>query len=407
MTTLDLDFVRRQFPAFQSPSLEGQAFFENAGGSYMCQQVIDRFHRYFHDRKVQPYGFFKASIEAGDEMDLAHQRLARYLNVRDDEVMFGPSTSQNTYVLAQAFLGRLQEGDQIIVSEQEHEANAGAWRRMESHGITVTIWPIDPDTGRLDISALMGLMTDRIRIVAMTHCSNVVAEIHDVRAVADLAHDAGAILVVDGVSYSPHGLPDVAALGADVYLFSLYKTYGPHQGAMVIRDSARSLIAPQAHYFNHDNPHKYMVPAGPDHAQVAASNGMFDYFDAVDAHHGGADDGQRPHRVETLFRQAEVDNLKLVLDYLNARNDIRLIGPGDAEIRAPTVAFQSRHHQAEDIAKKLADHGIMAGAGDFYAVRPLEAMGIKIDEGVVRLSFVHYTSRDEINKMLTALDTIL
>jgi len=407
MTTLDLDFVRRQFPAFQSPSLEGQAFFENAGGSYMCQQVIDRFHRYFHDRKVQPYGFFKASIEAGDEMDLAHQRLARYLNVCDDEVMFGPSTSQNTYVLAQAFLVRLQEGDQIIVSEQEHEANAGAWRRMESHGITVTIWPIDPDTGRLDISALMGLMTDRIRIVAMTHCSNVVAEIHDVRAVADLAHDAGAILVVDGVSYSPHGLPDVAALGADIYLFSLYKTYGPHQGAMVIRDSARSLIAPQAHYFNHDNPHKYMVPAGPDHAQVAASNGMFDYFDAVDAHHGGADDGQRPHRVETLFRQAEVDNLKLVLDYLNARNDIRLIGPGDAEIRAPTVAFQSRHHQAEDIAKKLADHGIMAGAGDFYAVRPLEAMGINLSEGVVRLSFVHYTSRDEINKMLTALDTIL
>ena len=407
MTTLDLDFVRRQFPAFQSPSLEGQAFFENAGGSYMCQQVIDRFHRYFHDRKVQTYGFFKASIEGGDEMGLAHQRLARYLNVRDDEVMFGPSTSQNTYVLAQAFLGRLQEGDQIIVSEQEHEANAGAWRRMESHGITVTIWPIDPDTGRLDISALMGLMTDRIRIVAMTHCSNVVAEIHDVRAVADLAHDAGAILVVDGVSYSPHGLPDVAALGADIYLFSLYKTYGPHQGAMVIRDSARSLIAPQAHYFNHDNPHKYMVPAGPDHAQVAASNGMVDYFDAVDAHHGGSDDGQRPHRVETLFRQAEVDNLKLVLDYLNARNDIRLIGPGDAEIRAPTVAFQSRHHQAEDIAKKLADHGIMAGAGDFYAVRPLKAMGINLSEGVVRLSFVHYTSRDEINKMLTALDTIL
>jgi len=407
MTKLDIDFVRRQFPAFQSPSLEGQAFFENAGGSYMCQQVIDRFQRYFHDRKVQPYGFFKASIEAGEEMDLAHDRLARYLNVRSDEVMFGPSTSQNTYVLAQAFLGRLQEGDQIIVSEQEHEANTGAWRRMESLGITVTIWPIDPDSGRLDISVLMGLMTDRIRIVAMTHCSNVVAEIHDVRAVADLAHDAGAILVVDGVSYCPHGLPDVAALGADIYLFSLYKTYGPHQGAMVIRDSARSLIAPQAHYFNRDYPHKYMVPAGPDHAQVAASNGIFDYFDAIDAHHGGADDGQRPHRVETLFRQAEVENLKLVLDYLNARNDIRLIGPGDANIRASTVAFQSKHHQAEDIAKKLADHGIMAGAGDFYAVRPLEAMGIKIEDGVVRLSFVHYTSRDEINKMLTALDAVL
>ena len=407
MTALDLDFIRNQFPAFQSQSLQGQAFFENAGGSYMCRQVIDRFNRYYHDRKVQPYGFFKASIEAGEEMDLAHIRLARYLNVQRDEVMYGPSTSQNTYVLAQAFLGRLNQGDQVIVSEQEHEANAGAWRRMADQGITITIWPIDADTGRLNIADLMALMTDRCQIVAMTHCSNIVAEIHDIRAVADLIHDAGGILVVDGVSYCPHGLPDVTALGADIYMFSLYKTYGPHQGAMVIRSSAKHLIAPQAHFFNHDIPDKYMVPAGPDHAQVAASNGIFDYFDAVDDHHGGEDDGGRPKRVEALFREAEHANLQLVLDYLSARNDIRLIGPDDAAVRAPTVAFTCRHMDAEDIATKLADHGVMAGAGNFYAIRPMQAMGIDPDKGAVRLSFVHYTSRDEINQMLTALDQIL
>jgi len=407
MTALDLDFIRNQFPAFQSQSLQGQAFFENAGGSYMCRQVIDRFNRYYHDRKVQPYGFFKASIEAGEEMDLAHIRLARYLNVQRDEVMYGPSTSQNTYVLAQAFLGRLNQGDQVIVSEQEHEANAGAWRRMADQGITITIWPIDADTGRLNIADLMALMTDRCQIVAMTHCSNIVAEIHDIRAVADLIHDAGGILVVDGVSYCPHGLPDVTALGADIYMFSLYKTYGPHQGAMVIRSSAKHLIAPQAHFFNHDIQDKYMVPAGPDHAQVAASNGIFDYFDAVDDHHGGEDDGGRPKRVEALFREAEHANLQLVLDYLSARNDIRLIGPDDAAVRAPTVAFTSHHMDAEDIAIKLADHGVMAGAGNFYAIRPMQAMGIDPDKGAVRLSFVHYTSRDEINQMLTALDQIL
>ena len=407
MTALDLDFIRNQFPAFQSDSLQDQAFFENAGGSYMCRQVIDRFNRYYHDRKVQPYGFFKASIDAGEEMDLAHIRLARYLNVQRDEVMYGPSTSQNTYVLAQAFLGRLNQGDQVIVSEQEHEANAGAWRRMADQGITITIWPIDADTGRLNIADLMALMTDRCQIVAMTHCSNIVAEIHDIRAVADLIHDAGGILVVDGVSYCPHGLPDVTALGADIYMFSLYKTYGPHQGAMVIRSSAKHLIAPQAHFFNHDIQDKYMVPAGPDHAQVAASNGIFDYFDAVDDHHGGEDDGGRPKRVEALFREAEHANLQLVLDYLSARNDIRLIGPDDAAVRAPTVAFTSHHMDAEDIAIKLADHGVMAGAGNFYAIRPMQAMGIDPDKGAVRLSFVHYTSRDEINQMLTALDQIL
>ena len=405
--TLDLDFIRSQFPAFQAENLQGQAFFENAGGSYMCRQVIDRFNRYFHERKVQPYGFFQASIEAGEEMDLAHCRLARYLNVDRDDVMFGPSTSQNTYVLAQAFLGRLNKGDQVIVSEQEHEANAGAWRRMADHGISVDIWRIDPETGQLNIADLMAIMTDRCQIVAMTHCSNIVAEIHDIRAVADLVHDNDGILVVDGVSYCPHGLPNVAALGADIYLFSLYKTYGPHQGAMVIRPSARHLIAPQAHFFNHDIADKYMVPAGPDHAQVAASNGIFDYFDAVDAHHGGADDGGRPERVEHLFRSAEESNLQQVLDYLSARNDIRLIGPDDATRRAPTVAFTAQHMDAEDIALKLADHGVMAGAGNFYAMRPMQAMGIDPEKGAVRLSFVHYTSRDEIKQMLTALDTIL
>ena len=407
MTSLDLDFIRSQFPAFQQENLKGQAFFENAGGSYMCGQVIQRFDRYLHERKVQPYGFFKASVEAGEEMDQAHDRLARYLNVKRDEVMYGPSTSQNTYVLAQAFLGRLKQGDQVIVSEQEHEANAGAWRRMADHGISVSIWTIDPDTGQLNISDLMALMTDRCQIIAMTHCSNIVAEIHDVRAVADLAHDAGAILVVDGVSYCPHGLPDIQALGADIYLFSLYKTYGPHQGAMVIRETARHLIQPQAHYFNHENPDKYMVPAGPDHAQVAASNGIFDYFDAVDAHHGGQDDSGRPRRVENLFRQAEESNLALMLDDLSSRNDIRLIGPADASLRAPTVAFSSSQHDAEHIAKKLADFNVMAGAGNFYAVRPLKAMGINPDKGVVRLSFVHYTSRDEIRQCLNALDQIL
>jgi len=407
MLSLDLDYVRKQFPAFSTPSLEGQAFFENAGGSYMCQPVIDRFARYFEQRKVQPYYAFAASKEAGMEMDLAHVRLASYLNVPADEVMFGPSTSQNTYVLAQAFAGRMSVGDVIIVSGQEHEANSGVWRRLEDKGITIRIWEVDPDDGRLHIETLLPLLDDRTRLVAMTHCSNVVGEINPVRKVADITHEAGALFLIDGVSYCPHGFPDVDALGADIYLFSTYKTYGPHQGVMTIRRSARPMLEPQAHYFNRDIPSKWMVPAGPDHAQVAASNGMMDYFDALDAYHGGAKDQGRPRRIETLFREAEKTNLAPMLEYISARNDLRLIGPADPEIRAPTVAFVSARMSSQDIARKLADHGIMAGGGDYYAVRVLEKMGIDAADGAVRLSFVHYTSREEINQALTALDAIL
>jgi len=404
---IDLDFVRRQFPAFATASLDGQSFFENAGGSYMCQPVIDRFNRYFVQRKVQPYYAFAASQEAGAEMDLAPVRFARYLNVDADEVLFGPSTSQNTYVLARACLERLAPGEAIIVSAQEHEANSGVWRKLADYGIDIRIWPVDPRDGRLQLADLLSLLDNKVRLVAVTHCSNLVGEINPVRAIADATHQAGGLLLVDGVSYCPHGFPDVDALGADIYLFSTYKTYGPHQGVMVIRHAARALLAPQAHFFNHDNPMKWMVPAGPDHAQMAAANGVIDYFDALDAHHGGQDDKDRPSRVAALFKNAETPHIKTLLDYIGSRNDVRLIGPADPARRAATISFVVPHLSAGAIGQRLADRGIMAGAGHYYAARLFSQMGLDPAAGAVRLSFVHYTSRADMTKLITALDEIL
>ncbi|NBW04500.1 MAG: aminotransferase class V-fold PLP-dependent enzyme [Alphaproteobacteria bacterium] len=404
---IDLDFVRRQFPAFATASLDGQSFFENAGGSYMCQPVIDRFNRYFVQRKVQPYYAFAASQEAGAEMDLAPVRFARYLNVDADEVLFGPSTSQNTYVLARACLERLAPGEAIIVSAQEHEANSGVWRKLADYGIDIRIWPVDPRDGRLQLDDLLSLLDNKVRLVAVTHCSNLVGEINPVRAIADATHQAGGLLLVDGVSYCPHGFPDVDALGADIYLFSTYKTYGPHQGVMVIRHAARALLVPQAHFFNHDNPMKWMVPAGPDHAQMAAANGVIDYFDALDAHHGGQDDKDRPSRVAALFNNAETPYIKTLLDYIGSRNDVRLIGPDDPARRAATISFVVPHLSAGAIGQRLADRGIMAGAGHYYAARLFSQMGLDPAAGAVRLSFVHYTSSADMTKLITALDEIL
>ena len=404
---IDLDFVRRQFPAFATASLDGQSFFENAGGSYMCQPVIDRFNRYFVQRKVQPYYAFAASQEAGAEMDLAPVRFARYLNVDADEVLFGPSTSQNTYVLARACLERLAPGEAIIVSAQEHEANSGVWRKLADYGIDIRIWPVDPRDGRLQLADLLSLLDNKVRLVAVTHCSNLVGEINPVRAIADATHQAGGLLLVDGVSYCPHGFPDVDALGADIYLFSTYKTYGPHQGVMVIRHAARALLAPQAHFFNHDNPMKWMVPAGPDHAQMAAANGVIDYFDALDAHHGGQDDKDRPSRVAALFKNAETPHIKTLLDYIGSRNDVRLIGPADPARRAATISFVVPHLSAGAIGQRLAYRGIMAGAGHYYAARLFSQLGLDPAAGAVRLSFVHYTSSADMTKLITALDEIL
>ncbi|HSG54745.1 MAG TPA: aminotransferase class V-fold PLP-dependent enzyme [Paracoccaceae bacterium] len=408
MSGLDVDFVRAQFPAFSEPSLHGQAFFENAGGSYTCGAVIDRLTRFYRQRKVQPYAPYEASQLGGEEMDEARRRLAAMMGVQAHELSFGPSTSQNTYVLAQAFRQWMTPGDAIIVTDQDHEANSGVWRRLADSGIEVREWRIDPETGHLDIADLAGLLDGKVKLVCFPHCSNVVGEINPVARICAMARDAGAYTCVDGVSYAPHGFADVSALGCDIYLFSSYKTYGPHQGIMVIREALGAVLPNQAHYFNGDVLFKRFTPAGPDHAQIAACAGMADYVDALYAHHRADEAGAttRAGYVHDLMRAHETALLQPLLDFLGGRNSVRLLGPAEAEARAPTVALALQGSGVE-AAQALAKSGIMAGGGDFYAVRPLSAMGVDLEKGVLRLSFVHYTTKDEVEGLIAALDRVL
>ncbi len=408
---LDTDFVRSRFPAFSEPSLEGQAFFENAGGSYTCAPVIERLCRFYRSRKVQPYGPYAASRLAGEEMDEAQSRLAALTGVAPEEISFGPSTSQNTYVLAQAFRRHLSPGDAIIVTNQDHEANSGVWRRLGDEGFEIREWRMDPETGHLDPADLAPLLDSRARLVCFPHCSNVVGEINDVAKICAMVRDAGAVSCVDGVSYAPHGLPDMPRLGADIYLFSTYKTYGPHQGVMLMRRELAGRLPAQGHWFNADHPEKRFTPAGPDHAQVAACAGIADYWDELFAHHfpqaaEGRAAAERAARVHDLMRAHETALLAPLLDWLSACNDLRLIGPATPEGRAPTVAIEARESGAA-LAERLAPLGIMAGGGDFYALRTLEGLGIDPKKGVLRLSFVHYTQAQEIEKLIGALERVL
>lgn len=405
---LDTDFVRSQFPAFAIPALEGQAFFENAGGSYTCGAVIDRLTRFYMERKVQPYAPYAASQLGGAEMDEARVRLAALMGVETDELSFGPSTTQNTYVLAQAFAEMMQPGEAIVVTNQDHEANSGPWRRLAARGIEIREWQLNPETGHLDPEDLENLLDDTVRLVCFPHCSNVVGEINPVTEITALAHAAGAFTCVDGVSYAPHGLPDVGGLGPDIYLFSAYKTYGPHQGIMVIRRVLGQLLPNQGHHFNGDTLYKRFTPAGPDHAQVAACAGMADYVDALYAHHFAAEAAPvaRGRAVHDLMRAQEEALLTPLLEAVKARNSVRLIGPAQASDRAPTIAL-ALTRPGEGVAADLAAHGIMAGGGDFYAGRALEAMGVDAEKGVLRLSFTHYTTSGEVDQLLNALDDVL
>ncbi|HET8690933.1 MAG TPA: aminotransferase class V-fold PLP-dependent enzyme [Steroidobacteraceae bacterium] len=406
---LDVDFVRSQFPAFREPSLEGFAHFENAGGSFAAGAVIDRLGRYYRETKVQPYYAFAPSARAGALMDSAKERLAAWLNVGKDEVHFGPSTSQNTYVLAQALRRWLRPGDEIIVTNQDHEANVGAWSRLADDGFTVREWKVNPATAELERAGLEELLGPRTKLVAFTHCSNLVGSINAVREFTDLAHAAGAFAFVDGVALAPHGLPDLAALGVDAYYFSLYKVYGPHLGALFLRREVNAALPNQGHFFNDGKPGARFTPAGPDHAQIAAVNGVVDYLETVAAHHGlgQASVPARAAAVRGLFRAHETALLQPLLDWLAAQPKVRLIGRRQAADRAPTVSIAVKGRAAAEIGAKLADANIGVGVGSFYAYRLARALGMDPDDGAVRLSFVHYTTQGEVDRLMRELDRCL
>lgn len=410
MKHLDATFVRQQFPAFSEESLKGTVFMENAGGSYMCRQVMDRLNTFYHQCKVQPYYPNPVSMKAGDMMDEAYGALAKWMNVNADDVYFGPSTSQNTYVLSKAMLGWLQPGDEVIVTNQDHEANSGAWRRLESQGMVVKEWAIDPKSGSLDVADLERLITPKTKLLTFPHCSNILGEVNPVAEFCKVAKAHGVRTVVDGVSFAGHGLPDVPALGADIYLFSLYKVYGPHQGVMVIAPDMVPNLRNQGHYFHEEVRVKRLMPSGPDHAQIASVKGVSDYFDALLAHHeyDGQDSApEKAKAVRTLLKEGERPALSALLDYIAGKEALRLVGPAELEHRNPTVSVVPAGKTPWELAERLGEKGILCGAGHFYSVRLIKALGIDPDLGVLRFSLVHYTSEQDVELLAAELDKLL
>ncbi|KAA3634737.1 MAG: aminotransferase class V-fold PLP-dependent enzyme [Proteobacteria bacterium] len=408
---LDVDFIRSLYTACTDGVYRDHAFFENAGGSYIPRPVLDPFIEFLREYKVQPYAPYAMAQRAGAAMDAGYAAVAELLNADPDEITIGPSTTLNTYVLAQAIRSSIAEGDEIVVTNQDHEANIGCWRRLEKSGAVIREWRVDPETGQLDIADLERLLSGRTRLVCFTLCSNIVGTFHDVRRITALARDAGALSMGDGVSFAPHRLLDVRDSGLDFYCFSTYKTFAPHTGVMWGRRESLERLEPQGHYFNNDLPRYRFNPAGPLHAEIAALGGLRDYIEQIHARHfdGGAGLRDKAEAVFDLFARHEQALAKQLLDYLGARPDVRIIGHRDAVDgrRASTIAFTCSSMPSRDVVTRLAERKIGCSHGHFYARRCIEALGIDPADGVVRVSMVHYNTPGEVERLVRALDEIL
>ena len=405
MKDLDLNFVRSHFYAFDADNaLCQKAFFENAGGSFPCKFVVDKLTKFYETTKVQPYGHFNGSIEAGEEMDKSIEKLAKLLRIPTNNLHVGPSTSQNTYVLANALRLSKIKKKVIIVSNQDHESNTGVWRNLESQGFEIREWRVRSN-GSLYLDDLKNLIDSAVCMIAFPHVSNIVGQVNPVKEICTLAKEAGAFTCVDGVSYAPHGIPQINNFNPDIYLFSSYKTFGPHLGVMYVSDNLASELESQCHYFNKEYPNKRFTPAGPDHAQVSALGGIYDYYEAVSNHHLNCELSldSSINEINGLIAKQEKKTLKPLLDFLKTKTDVRLLGSYETEDRVPTVAIVTKKSNVA-LAKQLNELDISVGVGDFYAVRLLEALDVDINEGVTRLSFVHYTSDGDVEKLISGLD---
>jgi len=407
---LDVDFVRQHFPAYSQPyHVPGHAF-DAAAGSFPCQQTIDALTGFYQVCKVQPGNPYPVSEMGQARMLSSKQRWAQALNVAPHEVGFGPSTTQNIYVLASAFREWLKPGDEVIVTNQDHESNTGAMRRaVVAAGATLVEWQVDASTGLLDTGALANLFSSHTRLICVPHSSNITGTRNDIPLVVKMAKAHGAYTLVDGVSYAPHDIPDVDALGADIYLFSLYKVFSVHLGLMVIREPLLRLLPKQGHFFKESvDVAERMVPAGPDHAQVGAAGAVLDYVQVLAGHHGLPTELAAACRgVSQLWHDHEVELIKPLFDFVAGRQNIRLLGAlhVDAD-RCPLLALDVQGLEPGVLAQQLCEAEILCSSGHFYAPRLLEAVGIDPSKGALRISMAHYNNADDITALMTSLDKL-
>jgi len=409
--SLDIDFVRSQFPAFKDPLCKDWAFFENAGGSYVPQTVIDHLNKFMTSTKVQPYAEYEMSKIAGDQMDKAIDIFTQMINANKNEILIGSSTTMNMYVLANALKYFLNPGDEIIVTNQDHEANISPWRRLKEVGAEIKEWQINKSTAELEIKEFEKLLSNKTKIVAVTHCSNIVGTINNLKLISEIAHQKGAYVIGDGVSYAPHGFPDVKELDIDFYAFSLYKTYGPHLALLYGKEEILNKLPNQNHEFLHGQIPYTINPGGPNHEELTSLIGIYDYFQNLYNHHFNDNEKNLRKKIDKLNKLISTHEEKIaqpLLDYITSRNDFNLIGKNKIidRNRAPTIAITVKNKTSKEVSEILVAKNIATRNDNFYAWRCLSALGIDTKDGVVRLSMTHYNSKEETDRLINALEKV-
>lgn len=404
--TLDthLPFIRSHFPALNTP----WAYFDNAGGSQVLRGVADQVRDYLLTSSVQLGASYETSRKARERVDEGTRAVARLINAADvREIVLGSSTTQLMANLAAALAPSFSAGDEIIVTNTDHEANIGAWMRLQERGVVIKVWQVEPNTLELGMDDLDALMTANTRLVCCTHASNVLGSINPVTEIARRVHARGAQIVVDGVAYAPHRQIDVQALGVDYYVFSLYKVFGPHLALLYGRLEHLENLSSLNHFFlsASDIPYKFQ-PGNINYELTASLTEITGYLEALGRRLGAQTTG--PEALGVAFEamaEHEARLADLLLTFLKRQSRVRIIGRASSSVseRVATVSFVIDGQTSASVPARLDPHYLAVRHGHFYAYRLLEALGLEPSDGVVRVSMAHYNTAEEVERLLVQL----
>lgn len=387
---LDVASLRARFPALAT----GAAYLDGPGGSQVPQAVLDAMAGYLRGSNANLGGAFRTSAASDRLIERARLAAADLTGAEHEGIAFGANMTTLNFLLAHAVARTLAPGDEVVVTALDHDANVSPWLLVaEDHGLVVRTAPIRVDDVTLDLDALEALIGERTRVVAFTLASNAVGSVPDAARVAAAAHRVGALAWADAVHLAPHGRLRARELGLDVVLCSPYKFFGPHLGIAAIRpDLAESLPADRVRPAEESPPGHRFETGTQSHESIAGALAAIDYLRSL----GDGD-------LDRAFAGIAVHERVLAERFLAGLPDgVRLYGIRGAEGRTPTFCFNVEGRAPREVSEWLAERDVYVWDGDYYALEPMRALGLE-DGGAVRAGFLHYTTEDEVDRLLDGL----
>lgn len=401
--TFPIEAVRAQFKALSQPG--DRVYFDAPGGTQICAPAIARMVAHLESGTANSGGAFRTSIETDAISAEAHAAMADLLGGTPDQIAFGQNMTSLTLAVSRALSAKWQEGDEIVLTRLDHDANVAPWLlAARDRGVTVKWLDFDPATGRWNAEDIVTLLGPKTRLAALGMASNALGTINPVEtAIRHVRAHSSALVYVDAVQSVPHIVTDVATLGADFLACSPYKFFGPHQGALWARD-ASTVEAYKVRPAGNEGAHRFEsgTPSFESHAGVL---GTIEYLEWLGKTCDPTANSRRAKLIAAMQAMVayEHDLGERLLAGLATIPGLRLFGPPTMEGRVPTFSFTIEGHNPNAIAEHLAAREIYAWSGHFYAVEVIARLGLEPGGGLVRVGLCHYSTEAEVDRLIEAL----